>query len=100
MSFRMPTDYPNLGPDGEPGGPYYWMHEQTGVLRAAMAAYLHGQETPEQLALVIAYCAYWVRAPVWKGLPVELRARPDHITTREGLEDWLTDALGYGIDPL
>jgi hypothetical protein len=35
---RMPTDYPVTGPDGQPGGPYYWMHEQTGVLRDAVTA--------------------------------------------------------------
>jgi hypothetical protein len=76
------------------------MHEQTGVLRDAVTAYLYERETPEQLALVIAYCGYWVRAPVWRGLPPELIERPNHLTTREGLQAWLSDALAEGIDPL
>jgi len=99
-TLRMPTDYPVQGPDGQPGGPYYWMHEQTGVLRDAVTAYLYERETPEQLALVIDYCRYWVHAPCWKGLPPELLTRITGITTREGLQAWLGDALAEGIDPL
>jgi hypothetical protein len=98
--FRMPTTYPIRGPDGQPGGPYYWMWEATGVLRGAVTAYLDHGESPEQLRLVIDYCRYWVKAPAWQGLSPELVARGDHITTREGLQAWIWEMVAAGIDPL
>lgn len=92
----VPRVYPH-------GGPLYWRDEASGVLPAAVMAYLHARETPAQLALVIDYCVYWCEAPCWRGDGLELtdlRQRGRMVTTRAGLQAWLWDLLRVGIDPL
>jgi hypothetical protein len=91
--FHMPSVYPH-------GGPLYWADEQSGVLPQAVTAYLQGEETPEQLALVLEYVRYWLKAPCWRGDVQEIRQRIDFVTTRDGLQAFLSDALAFGIDPL
>jgi hypothetical protein len=88
----MPTVYPH-------GGPLYWMHEQSGLLRAAILAYLDACETAAQLALVIEYCQYWVDAPCWRGLPSAVQDRGAQIRTHIDLQAWLAELLEYDIDP-
>ena len=93
---RMPTVY--LPPYG---GPFYWMSEQSGELARAVKAYLAGREHPQDLALVIDYCRYWIDAPAWRGPMIEsLRRRIREVRTRQELSAWLKDAVAEGIDPL
>jgi hypothetical protein len=87
------------------GLPCYWRAEASGRLAAAVMAYLDHQPTPAQLALVIAYCAYWIEAPCWQEAPfasglATLRQDLRHVVTAAGLQRWLEAALELGIDPL
>jgi hypothetical protein len=85
------------------GGPAYWRDERSGVLPAAVLAYLEGRETRAQLDLVLRYCAYWIEAPCWRAdpmLPLEtLRQTIRQVATHAGLSAWRRDALALGIDP-
>lgn len=90
------------------GGPLYWRDEASGVLAAAVEAYLahcvdHAPEpTPEQFALLKDYCDYWVHAPCWRSVGglEELRSSIKSVLTVAEMRAWLRDALGEGIDPL
>ena len=96
----IPRHYPD-------GGPLYWMWEETGALKEAVAAYLERQEvTP----LFLDYLNYWIDAPVWKRNPhfnaadrLELQTLIDRsvlLKTAEDVYIWLHDCLEFGIDPL
>ena len=82
--------------------PGYWMHEQSGVLRPAVEAYLNSTPmTSLQIALLRDYLRQWIGAPVWRGPAIdELRRRVDGLTTREAVGRWLKLAERAGIDPL
>jgi hypothetical protein len=55
---------PEVG--GRPKPPGDWMNEQTGVLCAAIEAYLEWRAmTPEQIAAMRAYLRQWIAAPEW-----------------------------------
>jgi hypothetical protein len=99
---EMHTDMPQVYPNG---GPLYWLYEQSGVLPAAVRAYAEKRETPEQFALMRAYCRYWIDAPCWREEPGEtalqtLRETIRGVSTRETLDAWYWDAVVLGIDPL
>lgn len=105
LSFEMPTTYePPLGT------PLYWRNEVTGVLGAAIWAYIaHGAEptvqpapSAEQLALVVAYLRYVINAPCWHGgmgLAVA-RIGVEKLATVEDVQTWIMGCLEIGIDPL
>ena len=81
----------------------YWMHETSGVLKPAVAAYLEGKElTAEQLAAMRAYLRQWINGP-WldagKTL-VELRAEIDGLVSTAAIRAWLDKADSIDIDPL
>jgi hypothetical protein len=99
MALAMPDHY--VQPYGTP---YYWGVETSGVLPAAVMAYLEGRESPSQLRLTIDYCAYLIRAPCWRSDPSQaledLRRTIARVTTRAGLAAWLCQCLALGIDPL
>jgi hypothetical protein len=78
------------------------MHETSGVLRPAVAAYLNGEEmTAEQIATMRAYIRQWINALVWQGAEIDnLRLMVAGITDRDRLKFWLDEALAVGIDPL
>jgi DNA transposition AAA+ family ATPase len=82
--------------------PGYWMHETSGVLRPAVAAYLSGGDrTAEQIAAMRAYLRQWIMAPVWRGSEVPvLRRLIDTLTSRAAIARWLELAEGAGVDPL
>lgn len=113
----MKIEAPYLPPFG---GPFYWPHEQTGVLPAAIDRYLNHTMNPEftdismdDLELVKAYFVYWVNAPCWErpfGRPpdpenleqlLSLRRSIEEMpATIEGLQLWTKLAMNLGIDPL
>jgi hypothetical protein len=86
------------------GGPGFWMHEETGVLRPAIEAYLQFQPLSEtHIALIRRYLHQWIMAPCWGPGDVDilsLRARVDKLDSRDAIDRWLDDALDCGIDPL
>lgn len=47
------------------GGPLYWRNEESGVLPAAVSAYLHHTATISQLKLLSEYLEYYIHAPCW-----------------------------------
>jgi hypothetical protein len=80
--------------------PGYWMHETSGALRPAIAAYLNGGPmTPTDIAARRAYLRQWIEPNVWDDVD-ELREGVDGLTSREAIHEWLMDALEIGIDPL
>lgn len=80
--------------------PLYWMNETTGVMRSAVIAFLDGNATEKQLALVIAYCKAWVDCPVWEGNLAGIRKSIREVKTSDELKWWIHEALEEGIDPL
>jgi hypothetical protein len=99
----MPLVFPSYAQSQ--GLPCDWRAEASGRLAAAVMAYLEHQSTPAQLALVIAYCTYWVEAPCWPEDPssrplATLRQDLQQVVTAADLQRWLEAALDLGIDPL
>lgn len=104
-TFQFPTTY--LAPRGTP---LYWRDEMSGVLPAAIWAYIaHVAEpltapapAPEQLGLVIAYLRYVIAAPCWKGDRelAALRAGAGKLATLRDVRAWIGRAVKLGIDPL
>lgn len=98
MTKRRPA--PQIARHGE--GPRYWMHEENGVLRPAIEAYLNGNQLSEgQVATIRSYLRQWIMAPVWVGPQIDaLRAGIDGLTSRQAISRWLDVALDENIDPL
>jgi hypothetical protein len=82
--------------------PGYWMHETSGVLRAAVEAYLNQEPlTEDQVSAMRAYFRQWIMADWAPGRLVdELRSAVDGITSRAAITVWLAEAERAGIDPL
>lgn len=108
MIQLIPRYYPTLIP-GTSGGPLYWRNEESGRLPAAVNAYLdhcldrsNPGPTPEQLALLIDYCDYWVHAPCWRVYDEisQLRQSIKRVCTLDELREWMHRAMTEGIDPL
>jgi hypothetical protein len=80
----------------------YWVHEESGVLRPVVVAYLKDQPlTDAQIAVMRSYLRQWITANVWVGPEIgELRRRIDGLTSRQAIKQWLDDALEQNIDPL
>jgi hypothetical protein len=80
------------------------MHEQSGLLRPVVQAYLEGDElSPAQMALMRAYLRQWICSPVWRsgGGDIDLlRATVGSLTTRRDISRWLEVAERNGVDPL
>lgn len=92
------------------GTPLYWMDEESGLLKAAMMAYVNHaanmtqpEPTAEQLQCVIAYFRYVVHAPCWimsvEGLD-DLRQKADDMKTVAAVMQWIEDCLDAGFDPI
>src|SRR5262245_26040162 len=92
---------------GELGLPHYWPNEKTGVLRAAVGAYLEREEVHP---LFLAYLEYVIHAPCWAKNPAadasyhaslaRLRHQIRLAHTPAEVAAWLERALDLGIDPL
>jgi hypothetical protein len=91
--------------------PGYWMYETSGVLRPAVEAYLkHEPMMTQQIAALRAYLRQWINSPVWDQNPhagdgerawlARMRAGIDALTSRQAIHQWITDAIGGGLDPL
>jgi hypothetical protein len=92
-----------MSPKPDAGAPGYWPQETSGVLAPVIESYLQGQPLNfAQVATMRAYLRQWVMAPGWRPTPAlaELRAAVDRIRTRKDIDEWLSDALDEGIDPL
>lgn len=105
LTVEMPTTYlPPLGT------PLYWRNETTGVLSAAVWAYLshgadperHPSPTATQLVLLIAYLHYVIHAPCWygQGELAQLRADVADLQTLADVQSWIMRCLAIGVDPL
>lgn len=101
---RMPKVY-------QPGGgPLRWQGDVTGVLPAAVRAFIdeglgRAKCTPEQVELVRDYMEYYVNAPCWltEGMEQEfadLRTHIKSLKTAKEIATWIKDALEVGLDPL
>lgn len=108
---RMPAIYrPPMGL------PLRWQDEQSGELSKAVWAYInHGAgktktpPTPEELATLKDYLAYYIKAPCWManaqdpGMEADLKAailKIDLVVTYEDIRDFIYACLHLGIDPL
>lgn len=82
--------------------PGYWVYETSGVLIAAVRAYLnHDEMTPAEIAAMRAYLRQWIEKGAWAGPEIErLKSGVDGLTSRQAIEDWLDKAERVGIDPL
>lgn len=95
----------------EADGPGYWMYEISGVLRAAVGAYLNDEPmTAQDIAAMRAYLRQWIGAPIWDQNPhagpqervwlAQMRARVDGLTSRAAINRWIDEATDQGLDPL
>jgi hypothetical protein len=82
--------------------PGYWTNETSGVLHAAVGAYLFSDTlSAEQIAALRAYFRQWIAAPGFSGPKIEaLRQTVDGLTTLDAIDDWLDLAIEAGVDPL
>jgi hypothetical protein len=83
--------------------PGYWMHETSGALRPAIAAYLNREPlTDEQIAVIRHYLAQWIYAPGFDGGEGVglLRDTIGGLKSRQAIARWLDRADQVGIDPL
>jgi thymidylate synthase len=80
----------------------YWMWEQSGVLKPAIAAYLRGEPLErDQIGALRAYFRQWIEDPRFIGEGVDqLRAMINGLTNRKAIRDWLDLATEEGVDPL
>lgn len=101
-TFEMPNFY--LPPTG---GPLYWRDEQSGVLPAAVWAFINKTADDEQLKIFQEYLEYYIHAPCWNlpGNPFageleELRQSSKTMRTEAEIFAWIFKALDIGIDPI
>ena len=110
--MKIPAIYRSLG--NVTGLPLNWQDEVTGVLPAAVKAYLDNRVdgTPideQQLAIVRAFMEHYIDAPCWNHMNeieemapelAELRRDVRTIKTPEAMGEWIHRCLDLGIDPL
>lgn len=82
-------------------GPFFWMHETTGVLRPVIEQYLRGDGIEAaNVPTMRAYLRQWMTGD-FRGPGVEeLRAGVDGIVDHRTLNAWIEAALDAGVDPL
>ncbi len=91
--------------------PSYWMAETSGVLRAAIVAFLDGSPlTDQHIAVLRAYFRQWCCSSLWDRNPFATSARRarlaalrlacDALLDREAIALWLERATELGMDPL
>lgn len=104
VRFVMPNFYV------EPWGlPLNWRAEVSGVLPAAMWAYISHVADPkepapseEQLEAIVVYIRYFIQAPCWRGGEelAALRAEAAQLaSTVEAIRRWNWQAMKIGLDP-
>lgn len=87
------------------------MNETSGVLRAAVEAYLDGRDlNPEDVAALRAYCRQWIYFPVWDQNPHAnfedyvwlsmMRADVELLIDRATITNWMHRAANAGLDLL
>lgn len=94
------------------GGPCYWVSETSGILSAAMEAYIKlevektSPPNPAQTQLIRAYFEYYVFAPCWEREPecaaelTDLRRAIEEAESLDQIDAWLDRAWRLGINPL
>jgi hypothetical protein len=103
--FEMPKFYVETYP-GLPAFPLNWRDEQSGVLPAAVMAYLENKATGEQLELVANFINYYIHAPVWD-IPdnafedelKQLRESSKTLKTQQEIHEWIYKSMDIGLDP-
>jgi hypothetical protein len=99
--FEIPQIY--LPPTG---GPLYWRNEQSGVLAAAVKAFIQKRAAADQLKLVAQYIEYYIHAPCWNQAATcfadelaHLRESSKSLLNEHDIFVWIFKALEIGIDP-
>lgn len=94
------------------GTPVNWRDDVTGMLPAAVWAFLDNLASADQLQLVIRYTQYHIHAPCWlESCPWDvdeetaeeiraLRALSLTLTTRQDVQSYIHRSMDLGIDPL
>lgn len=93
------------------GLPLNWHDEVSGILAAAVNAYLDNRIegkpiTDEQVSLVRTYIVHYIGAPCWdneefsKELALLRRTARRELRTPEDIGKWICDAMEIGLDPL
>lgn len=109
-------DYPEIfkSYDRPHGLPLYWRGDITGVLPAAVEAYInhvaypnqYQPPTAEQLELLGQFVQHFINAPCWE-LPdspfveelAKLRAQAKELKTVADFRKFVVDAMEIGLDP-
>lgn len=95
------------------GSPFHWRDEASGRLPTAVAAFINYMAdksdplpSPEQVAMVIQYCTYFIFGPCWdinsfslREL-LQLRYEIQFVQTIQQFDDWLRRAIKISLDPL
>ncbi|HEY1242197.1 MAG TPA: hypothetical protein VGF16_16650 [Bryobacteraceae bacterium] len=95
-------------PADDPRAPKYWVNESSGVLVPVVEKYLRGEPLDaNQLGIMRAYLRQWVQSPAWDQNPHggrdelnRLRGRVSAIDNMRRLDEWIDDAVKFGMDPL
>jgi hypothetical protein len=111
--MQMPNFYRTVGPIS--GAPLNWQDEVSGVLPAAVKAYLDNRIDGKPLAehqfeIVRAFMEYFIKAPCWDDNPhlddemraelAGLRRDAETLRTPEEVGAWIHRCLDLGLDPL
>lgn len=98
--------------------PIHWRDEQSGLVPAAVKAFINHQADPdqdpaptaEQLSILVDYLHYYIHAPCWEfdSTDDSLPALRDGISrlkesdqlTPDAVDRWLWQCMDTGIDPL
>jgi hypothetical protein len=106
------ADAPYLSPLGLP---LYWKDEQSGVLPAAIWAFINhkvdGAEAPtaDQIKLIRDYFTHYINAPCWSancednemsGILTEARGMVGKIETAIDIDRFISKCMEIGLDPL
>ncbi len=99
LVFLANPDYPYPFKVQKP--PRFWMEEQTGVLSAAVEAYLDGQRLkPDQLAAIKVYLKQYIERAVLAGaakVPL-LLSKIDKLKTTGDLERFADEVAEFGAE--
>lgn len=98
------------------GLPLYWKDEQSGVLPAAIWAFINHKvdsaepPTVDQIKLIRDYLAYYINAPCWENncegnnemadILIEARGMAGKIETAVDIDRFISKCMEIGLDPL
>lgn len=111
--FYEPDHYIFIDHGNIRGVPLYWKNDLVGNLSLAVRAFFDQTADPDQIQVIIKYLQYHISAPCWLEtrprwlMSIEtiqnieqLRDLSQQLKTRADIDQYLQEALKFGIDPL